>query len=134
MPRLIRTKEGGGFHSIEILEKFDEKKFLTSDNDAAILKKFYEQQIGKQNDEPKFFIRDAKDTKISVTFEDNFKIIKTAKILEDDFLEQVGYSFDVHVREFPYPKIIKSMALENFRCSFMQNLSLMYFGFKPHAV
>ena len=124
MPRLIRTKESGGFRSIEIFEQIDKKKFLTNDNNAAILKKFYERQLRKQNDEPKFFIRDAKDTKISVTFEDNFKIIKTAKILEDDFLEQVGYSFDVHVREFPYPEIIQSTALENFRRSFMLNPSL----------
>ncbi|MBQ3337398.1 MAG: AAA family ATPase [Selenomonadaceae bacterium] len=123
MRRLIRAKESGGFRSVEILEQVDEKNFLTSADGAASLKKFYDWQC-KQNPEANFFIRDASDKKIFVTFDSKFKIIRTAEILPDDFLERLGYSFDIHVQEFPYPEIMQSTALENFRCSFMQTPAL----------
>lgn len=124
MQRLIRTKESGGFKTIGIVEQIDTKKFLTDDAGAVQLKKFYKRQVRKQDAEPSFFIRDENDKKISVTFEEDFKIIKTAEALNENFLELVGYSFEVHVREFPYPEIMQSAALENFRRSFMQKPAL----------
>lgn len=39
------------------------------------------------------------------------------EILDDDFLENVGYFFDVNVCEFPYPEIQQLRALEAFRRS-----------------
>lgn len=125
MQRLIRVKESGGFATIEIEAQIDAKRFLTTSKGAVQLKSFYKRQVCKKRDtEPIFFIRDTDDRKISVTFEDNFKVIRTRDLTDENFLESVGYSVDVHVREFPYPEIMQSKALEDFRRSFIQTPAL----------
>lgn len=124
MRRLIYAKESGGFKTIDILEQVDDERLLTSAEGANTLKAFYNWQVHRHDAEPSFFIRGMDDKKIFVSFEDDFKAIKTAEALDEDFLELVGYSVDVHVHEFPYPEIMQSKALEDFRRSSIQNSAL----------
>lgn len=125
MQRLIRVKESGGFATVEIEAQIDAKRFLTTAEGAAKLKNFYNRQIrNKRDSEPSFFIRNTDDKKITVTFEADFKIIKTRDFADENFLESVNYSIDVHVREFPYPEIMQSKALEDFRRGFIQTPAL----------
>lgn len=127
MRRLVKVKESGGFTSVEILEQVDERKFLTSSDGVAKLKKFYDQQVRRHDTEPNFFIRDTNDRKIFVIFEDNFKTIRAQGNLSENFLDSIGYSMDVHVSEFPYPEIMQSTSLEDFRRSQVQTPALKEF-------
>lgn len=124
MRRLIHARESGGFKTIDILEQVDEERLLTSAEGANTLKAFYNWQVRRHDAEPNFFIRGMDDKKIFVTFEDDFKIIKAAEALDEDFMELIGYTVDVHVHEFPYPEIMQWKALEDFRRSSIQNSAL----------
>lgn len=119
------------------MEQVDEQRFLTSVRGASQLKNFYTLQVNRHNTNPDFFVRGLNDRKIFVTFENNFRIIKMQEILDDDFLENVEYFFDVNVCEFPYPEIQQLRALEAFRRSQVRMpalkeniLNLSYIQFK----
>ena len=120
MRRLVEVKESGGFEHVEILEQLDDKVFLTNPDCAKRLKHF----CRKHGDESNFFVRDLNGKKISVTFDDDCKIIKARDAFDENFLDEVGWQIDVHVREFPYPEIMQAKALDNFRRSQMQRPAL----------
>lgn len=124
MQRLIQVKESGGFERVEILKQVDERRFLTSLNGAAQLKKFYTSQVKCHDAEPAFFIRDTNERKIPVTFEDDCRIINVRECPDENFLEKADHFLDVHVRENPYPEIQQYRALEAFRRSQVQTPAL----------
>ena len=124
MERLVRVKESGGFIDIAIDEQIAPKIFAVAPEDIPKLKKFYYKQISARRKRPEFFILLADEKKAALTISGNFSFVETNFDFGEDFLTETGYTFEINVREFPYPEIQQRNALKNFRLGIMESPSL----------
>lgn len=124
MKRLVRVKESGGFISVAIDEQIAPNTFAVAPEDIPALKKFYYKQISARRKRPEFFILLADEKKFALTVSGDFSFVETNFDFDEDFLAETGYTFEINVREYPYPEIQQRRALENFRLGNMENPAL----------